>query len=362
MSKLNCNVYIIDTGIIKGASIFKNAVAGDSYAFDDKLGHGTAVASICAKNTDAKLIIYNHSPLGKHNERLVFTALADIEIRIRNAPNEFHIINTSFHDKQTPDSVLGKEIDYWGQLLVNKLGAMWVTSASNNSSGGKEVTDIIIPAGFEWATVVTALGNTNIRIADYSNYGKTVDFCAPGRLNVMGLNKSWSYKTGTSYSAPYLCSQAVQIAQYMADNNINTNPKDMDVYNAMLLLARDKGDKGYDIYYGYGEIDTSKLSILLTAYKPPVVEPVDPVVEEPEKHEDDNNTSGKQFPYIAEYIGATKVNVRTGAGTSFNQIGLLSSGERCIVINEEEGWVEVVLHEKAEILRGWCISTYLKEI
>ncbi len=296
MSKLICHAYLPDTGIFKdprAPKLFVNAVAGNDYAFDDELGHGTMTASVIAQQSDAELVIYNHSPKGKHDERIVFDIMPDIERRIRAAPKDFHLISTSFHDKQTPDSALGQEIDYWGKRLVEKFGAMWTTSAAND---GKEITDIIIPAGFYWATVFSALDKNKRTLADYSNWGKTVDFCAPGYQYVRTLN-GWSYRDGTSFATPYGAAQAFKTAQYLHESGINLTPHDMDVYNAMLALSVDLGDKGYDPYYGHGRVDTDNLPVLLTvSLQPAWVPDTEPEpTPEPDKEEETPVSTARQF-------------------------------------------------------------------
>ncbi len=68
------------------------------------------------------------------------------------------------------------------------------------------------------------------------------------------------------------------------------------------------------------------------------------------------------FPAFYAYVGDNGVNVRSGPSIASGVIGKLSAGNKCIVLGMENGWAEVILHEQAPMLRGWCIDTYLRRI
>ena len=78
---------------------------------------------------------------------------------------------------------------------------------------------------------------------------------------------------------------------------------------------------------------------------------------EPEPVEEDPS-----YPYMGSYTGSTYVNLRSGPGTEYTQIGKFSKGQNCIVLDEKNGWLEIITHEQTPILRGWCINTYTKAV
>lgn len=289
---LKCNVYIPDTGItIRASNLFGNVVACDPYAFVDKIGHGTMVASIYAQMVpEAILHIYNHSPGGKHNERLVFDALADIEKRVKAKPSEFHLINTSFMDSQPPESELGQEINYWGRELVVELGAMWVTAASNE---GRDIADIIIPAGFEWATVAGGLDRNGRKLWKFSNTGNVLDFVGPAEHVFVRTLNGWSYRDGTSLSTPYVGAQACAVAMFLAENGLCAAPKDMDVYRAMKMIAVDMGEAGRDKAFGHGCVNLDWLPELLNEWPKEPAQPEQP--DEPDEPKPPTAGSAQAF-------------------------------------------------------------------
>ena len=66
------------------------------------------------------------------------------------------------------------------------------------------------------------------------------------------------------------------------------------------------------------------------------------------------------FPALVAYVGDTRVNVRSGPGTTHAVLGKLAAGQKCIALALNNGWAEIVLHEQHPMLRGWCIDTYLR--
>jgi hypothetical protein len=68
------------------------------------------------------------------------------------------------------------------------------------------------------------------------------------------------------------------------------------------------------------------------------------------------------LPALYQYAGATFVNVRTGPGTAHPVINRLSRSERCIVLALSNDWAEIILHEQTPMMRGWCISNYLRRM
>lgn len=340
---MDYHIYIPDTGIVKDGktNLFDNAIACDAYAFKDMIGHGNAVASIFAQRVKwAKLYIYNHSPKKVHNERLVFVALEDIYKRVKSKPNDFHLINTSFMDFKTPQSELGKEIDYWGQRLVIEQGATWCTAASNE---GKAIADIIIPAGFHWATVIGGMDKTGTRKWDKSNTGGTIDFMGPSEHVYIRKLGGWTYGNGTSLATPYVGSQAVEVARYLYENNIVKYPKDMDVYNAMIKLAVDRGRIGRDDEFGYGDLDLKKLPLLLADSGTVPNPKPDTII-------------SKAYGFIT--IG--DVNFRVGPSINHNVIKALGKDTHILAFDNVNGWRYAAAYINSKFQEGYVSNDYLK--
>lgn len=68
------------------------------------------------------------------------------------------------------------------------------------------------------------------------------------------------------------------------------------------------------------------------------------------------------YPALYRYAGSTYVNLRAGASTGYQTIGKVSKGDAVIVLGTSGDWAEVVKHEDAPMLRGWCLTKYLEEV
>ena len=68
------------------------------------------------------------------------------------------------------------------------------------------------------------------------------------------------------------------------------------------------------------------------------------------------------LPALYRYIGATFVNLRTGPGVQYAAVGRLLANEQLIALTRKEGWTEIILHQQRPMLRGWCISDFLRRM
>lgn len=79
--------------------------------------------------------------------------------------------------------------------------------------------------------------------------------------------------------------------------------------------------------------------------------------------EDEEQTEEQPaYPIMCKYAGATYVNLRAGASTGYQSIGRVSKGDKVIVLGVSGDWAEVIKHEDAPMLRGWCTAKYLAEV
>ncbi|SFA52634.1 Serine protease, subtilisin family [Parageobacillus thermantarcticus] len=124
-----------------------------------------------------------------------------------------------------------------------------VVAAAGNS--GMNINEY--PAAFEG---VIGVGATNVKneLADFSTYGPAVDVVAPGEgiySSVYDIDKKSTFAKldGTSMATPMVTATAAML--------LSKNPK-LTPYEINYILnktAKDLGEKGYDLKYGYGLVN-----------------------------------------------------------------------------------------------------------
>ncbi len=86
-----------------------------------------------------------------------------------------------------------------------------------------------------------------------SNYGNGIDVVAPGTKILSTMHtKSYDYKSGTSMATPHVSG----LAALLLHQEPFLHPQDVE--GIIRATAEDKGDTGYDDYYGAGRIDAGK--------------------------------------------------------------------------------------------------------
>jgi thermitase len=100
-------------------------------------------------------------------------------------------------------------------------------------------------------TCVSATDSSD-RMTSWSSYGSYVDVAAPGSsIYTTDMNGGYSYASGTSFSAPI----TLGVYGLMMSANPALTPADLD--RILFETARDFGESGYDMYYGWGRIDAA---------------------------------------------------------------------------------------------------------
>lgn len=95
--------------------------------------------------------------------------------------------------------------------------------------------------------------------AQYSNFNSSVFLTAPGtqmcapRINSQGASV-YDYPSGTSYAAPCVAGLAALCKQY------DPSMTPTEFQNLLALTAEDRGEEGWDPYYGHGAADAAAIA------------------------------------------------------------------------------------------------------
>lgn len=247
-------IAVIDSGgnsfneklIIKGGynCIDKN----NDYHDDD--GHGTSVASIIASvnyGVAPECDIYSVKvDSSLQNETGINQVIEGLRWCINN---KIDIVNMSFGFPSYESDELEAIC-----LEAKKCGIILVCAAGNTSINAY----LPIPARYDSTISISNVDKNNI-ISKTSSYSFGIDFCCYGE-NVVALNKNGedTQVSGTSFSS----AMASGIIALLRQQNPNLTCREM--YEILKDNCIDLGNKGKDLYYGYGLIQAF---ILPTDYK-----------------------------------------------------------------------------------------------
>jgi thermitase len=116
------------------------------------------------------------------------------------------------------------------------------------------------PAAYPEVFAVAATTSKKER-ADFSNYGDYIDVAAPGdSIASTYPGSQYAALSGTSMASPHVAALAGLI------RSVNPELSADEVMEIMRKSAIDLGDKGRDIYFGYGEIDVDRALQAASAY------------------------------------------------------------------------------------------------
>ncbi|MFO7892011.1 MAG: S8 family serine peptidase [bacterium] len=135
----------------------------------------------------------------------------------------------------------------------NNKGCVVIKSAGNNGEGSGGIT---FPGQHPKVIAVGATKQNDTR-RDYSSYGSALDVMAPSHVYATDLtgskgNSSGDYMssfTGTSAAAPHVAGLAGLVLSL--DNSLT----EQEIREIICYTADDKGDTGWDQYYGWGRIN-----------------------------------------------------------------------------------------------------------
>lgn len=251
-------VAVIDSGIDEDHPWFtdrldrKNSVnlAGDGAEsdFDDLSGHGSHVSGIITQATPSQVQIMAVRVFDRYELTSLLTITLGVDYATEHGAN---VMNMSLgHSKATK-----KEIN----LMDASFAAAMAKGITVCAASGNEYTDVTksYPASSGWTIAVGSLEPSGtskdgyIR-SDFSNNGTMLDFSAPGR----NIESAWcdgetAIASGTSMATPHFVAAAAMA--YLKHPGYNQ----WDVYADLQDYARDFGDAGKDIDFGYGCDDMS---------------------------------------------------------------------------------------------------------
>ena len=221
--------------------IFKEddaAVSSDD--FSDGLGHGTHVSGIiadCTPDNVSLMIIKTFDDTGSSTSLAISTAM------------QYAIENNA--------SIMNMSLGWFSESAANYtfLDSI-ITEAKNEgivicAAAGNQAGDVVYayPANNEDVITVSAISSSGNFATSYSNYGSTVDFCAPG-TSIYNTYTSGKMATvsGTSMATPHVSSAIAYIM--LAEPGLSVD----QIESRLQEYAVDGGDEGWDEKYGYGYI------------------------------------------------------------------------------------------------------------
>lgn len=252
MTDAEITVAVVDSGVYKHPFLKDRIVDGgrdfidDDMKPDDEHSHGTHVAGTivdCTPGLNVKILPVR--VLGSDGKGSMLT----ISLGVRHAVDRgAKIINMSLSGlkNQTLDNAV---------IYAVSRGCTVVVTAGNDNISTENKT----PAHLEECIVVSAI-NDQLEKADFSNWGESVDFAAPGVDILSCVPKFFlgipygdakGIMSGTSMAAPHISAIAAMIK---LENSAMTAE---EIENVMKGYSIDLGETDWDPFYGWGMPDFS---------------------------------------------------------------------------------------------------------
>jgi len=261
-------VAVVDTGVYLGHEDFQgklvkgyNVLTDTNDAMDDN-GHGSHVAGIISASTNNTIGI---AGLSWNNKIMPIKAIGadgtgssfDIAKGIRwAADNGARVINMSVGNYH-PSGILHESIRY-----ASNKGVVLVAASGNDNTDQPS-----FPAAYPEVISVAAVDQNAMR-ADFSNYGHYIDVAAPGvDIPSTYIYDEYAALSGTSMACPHVAGLAGLIL------SVNPNLTNVEVRKIMEESAKDLGNPGKDIEYGYGMIDVHQALKIASNQSPEEPEP-----------------------------------------------------------------------------------------
>ena len=251
-------IAVIDSGINSSHEIFdgraisqksKDCISS-SLGIADEDGHGTSVAGIISESAPDNvelMILKTYTDGSKISVVTVGQAVryaadngADvINLSMSSSPN----LATAKYSELVKSSIADMENSL---RYATEKGAI-ICASSGNNNGQMEALNSY-PAVSSYTLAVGSIDKYGKR-SDFSNYGYSLNFCAPGDNLILASynsNAGYYHGSGTSFAAPYIstCCAFVKMD--------NENAGNSEAIKALSAICVDYGVAGWDRYYGWG--------------------------------------------------------------------------------------------------------------
>lgn len=241
-------VAVLDTGVDVNHPDLTGKISGSlEEDLTDNIGHGTEVSGIIAANTNNnqgiagiawKTMILSLRITDDVGQARVSTVVTALDEAYSSGAKIVQIsLSTNQYSKTLQNAI--KEAQNRGILVIS-------------TAGNTGVQEIRYPGGFPGVIAVGSTGQ-NKEIESYSTTGEHVTLVAPGTsIYTTSLNSSYQSVSGTSFSSPQIAGAAALVWSIAPDLTSD------EVRDILIRSAEDLGDKGKDIKYGYGLLNTQR--------------------------------------------------------------------------------------------------------
>lgn len=285
-------VAVLDTGINTAHEMLKDRILKDSngsyvgysyynskykysgYKFEDDKGHGSHVSGTIVDLTPSNVKILPIKVLSYDGSGAMSYSVWALEMVLDTYAPKYNVVATNM--SLGADLLDSTSLTYFKQTfndLFSQLKEKRILSAVSAGNDSKDTTTFS-PAHCDDAIVVSALRKSGTSYAFdsyYSNFGESVDICAPG-TSIKSAYATQSDKatpniyataSGTSMASPHVAATIALLSIDKSYYDANGNPiyTAKDIEDRIIKSAIDMGTTGKDNYYGYGMLNLKNHSI-----------------------------------------------------------------------------------------------------
>ena len=216
---------------------------------EDAQGHGTAVAGTIGAAMDGKGTV----GIAPYVTIIVIKAECDENGNfLRSSDLVFGLYYAIERDVDVVNMSFGGLVNIYADAArLGRDSDILMVAATGNYGNAMPM----YPAADENVIGVGALADDSWELADYSNYGESVDVVAPGTVYTTAMGGEYQTISGTSFSSPIVAA-TLALMKCNWSYRYSTNEKIIEI---LFASSYDLGDLGPDYYYGYGALDVYAL-------------------------------------------------------------------------------------------------------